>query len=319
MDKLVLSAPAKINLGLWVGGRRADGFHDIVTIIAPVELADVVAISRAKTGIEVAPRATSHKPQASSPKPDIPWDRNNLAYKAAEAFFRAARVNAGCRIRVSKRIPVGGGLGGGSSNAATVLAGLNQLFGTPLNPRRLRLVGASLGSDVPAFLMDGPCLARGRGERLRRIRLPRLAVLLCFPGFPVPTGWAYAELDRLRETGQGLTRPVISPKILRAALRRNEPDQVAAQLSNSFEPAVFRRHPALGRAKELLLRHGAFAASLSGSGSTVYGLVRTKGWKDPMAALARNGFHCVKTRTLVAADRPRLRPRSSPAIARPHP
>ena len=287
MPGLVLKSPAKVNLGLWVGRKRADGFHEIVTIIAPVELADVVTISRARTGIEVSCDST-----------DAPSGPGNLAHKAAAAFIQAARVKAGCRIRIAKRIPVGGGLGGGSSNAATVLAGLNRLFGSPLSPRRLRRIGASLGSDVPAFLMNGPCTARGRGEKLRRIRLPRLNLLLCFPGYPVPTSWAYAELDRLRADGQGLTRPTISPKILRAGLRRNEPDTVAAQLSNSFEPAVFRRNPALGRAKEVLLRQGALAASLSGSGSTVYGLVRTKGWKDPMAALARNGFHCVKTSTL---------------------
>ncbi|MCX6841311.1 MAG: 4-(cytidine 5'-diphospho)-2-C-methyl-D-erythritol kinase [candidate division WOR-3 bacterium] len=286
MDKLVLSAPAKINLGLWVGGKRADGFHDIVTIIAPVELADTVTIRRARTGIEV-----------SCDSVEVPSGPGNLAHKAAAAFMEAARINAGCRIRIRKRIPVGGGLGGGSSDAATVLSGLNRLFGSPLSPRRLRLIGASLGSDVPAFLANGPCIARGRGEKLRRIRLPRLDVILCLPGHPVPTAWAYAELDRRRGPGQGLTRPVISPKILRAAIRRNEPEKVAAQLRNSFEPAVFRRHPALGLAKELLLRHGALAASLSGSGSTVYGLVQTKGWKDPMAALARNGFHCVKTST----------------------
>jgi 4-diphosphocytidyl-2-C-methyl-D-erythritol kinase len=297
---LVLSAPAKINLGLWVGRKRADGFHDIVTIIAPIALHDTVSIRRTSAGIALNPWGS--KPQPASRKPDIPWGVGNLAYKAADAFFRMSRISAGCRIRIRKRIPVGGGLGGGSSNAATVLSGLNRLFGTPLSPRRLRLVGASLGSDVPAFLMNGPCLARGRGERLRRIRLPHLAVLLCFPGYPVPTAWAYAELDRLRGTGQGLTRPVISPKILRASLRRNEPDKVAAQIRNSFEPAVLRRHPALGRAKELLLRRGALAASLSGSGSTVYGLVRTKGWKDPMAALARNGFHCVRTRTMATVE-----------------
>jgi 4-diphosphocytidyl-2-C-methyl-D-erythritol kinase len=287
MPSLVLKSPAKVNLGLWVGRRRADGFHDIVTIIAPVELADVIRIDRVQTGIKV-----------TCDSPDVPPGPGNLAYKAAESFFRAARVKAGCSIRIAKRIPVGGGLGGGSSNAATVLDGLNRLFRTPLSPRRLRLIGASLGSDVPVFLMNGPCIARGRGEKLHRIRLTRLDLLLCFPGHPVPTGWAYAELDRLRLTERGLTRSVISPKILRAALRRNEPDKVAAQLGNSFEPAVFRRHPALGHAKELLLRHGALAASLSGSGSTVYGLVKAQGWKDPMAALARSGFHCVKTRTL---------------------
>lgn len=286
MNSLVLAAPAKVNLGLWVGRRRTDGFHDIITIIAPVELADVVSISRAQTGIEV-----------ECDSPAAPSGPGNLAYRAAAAFMQAARVRAGCRIRITKRIPVGGGLGGGSSNAAAALSGLNRLFDTPLSQRRLRRIGASLGSDVPAFLVNGPCIARGRGEKLRRIRLPPLNLLLCFPGYPVPTAWAYAELDREREAGRGLTRPTISPKILRAALRRNEPDTVAAQLKNSFEPAVFGHFPALGRAKELLLRHGAFAASLSGSGSTVYGLVRAKGWKDPMAALARSEFHCVNTST----------------------
>ena len=220
-----------------------------------------------------------------------------MAWLAAAAFSAAVGTNVNCRIHITKRIPVGGGLGGGSSNAATVLSGLNRLFGLPLSPRRLRRVATSLGSDVPVFLMNGPCVARGRGEKLRRIQLPRLDLLLCFPGYPIPTAWAYAELDRLRAAGLSLTRPAVSPKILRVGLRRNEPDTVAAQLSNSFEPAVFRRHPALGHAKELLLRHGALAASLSGSGSTVYGLVGTKGWKDPMAALARSGFHCVKTST----------------------
>ena len=291
MPGLVLKSPAKVNLGLWVGRERADGFHDVITIIAPVELADVIRISPAQTGIEV-----------TCDSPAVPSGPGNLAYKAADAFMQAARVKAGCRIRIAKRIPVGGGLGGGSSNAATVLAGLNRLFDTPLSQRRLRHIGASLGSDVPAFLMNGPCIARGRGEKLRRIQLPRLDLLLCFPGYPVPTARTYAELDHLRAAGLSLTRPAISPKILRAGLRRNEPDTVAAQLSNSFEPAVFRRHPALGRAKELLLRQGAFAASLSGSGSTVYGLVRAKGWKDPMAALARSGFHCVKTSTISTAE-----------------
>jgi 4-diphosphocytidyl-2-C-methyl-D-erythritol kinase len=289
---LVLSAPAKVNVGLWVGQKRSDGFHDIVTVIAPVAFHDTVSIRRVSSGVTVGPLGS--KPQASS---GIPWDTGNLAYRAAETFFQATRVSAGCRIRIAKRIPVGGGLGGGSSNAAAVLKGLNRLFGKPLSPRRLRRIGASLGSDVPAFLMNGPCIARGRGEKLRRIRLPHLNLLLCFPGHPVRTAWAYAELDRRRRAGRGLTRPAITPKILRAALRRNEPDKVAAQLTNGFEPAVFRRYPRLGLAKELLLRHGALAASLSGSGSTVYGLVGTKGWKDPMAALARSGFHCVKTST----------------------
>ncbi len=296
MDSLVLPAHAKVNLGLWVGRKRADGFHDIVTVVAPVAFHDTVSIRTVPRGIVVGP--AGFRPQTAHRNLAVPWDSANLAYRAAAAFFRAARIQAGCAIRIAKRIPVGGGLGGGSSNAAAVLAGLNRLHGQPLSPRRLRSVAASLGSDVPAFLINGPCIARGCGEKLRAVRLPRLELLLCFPRYAVPTAWAYAAVDRLRTGRQGLTRPAISPKILRVALRRNEPGRVAAQLANSFEPAVFRRHPELGRAKKLLLRHGALAASLSGSGSTVYGLARTKGWKDPMAALARHGFHCVKTSTI---------------------
>jgi 4-diphosphocytidyl-2-C-methyl-D-erythritol kinase len=294
LDSLVLPAHAKVNLGLWVGGKRADGFHDVVTIVAPVAFHDTVRVRRARRGINVGPLGRVR----ASRNLDIPWDSGNLAYWAAVQFFAAARIKDGCSIRIAKRIPVGGGLGGGSSDAAAVLAGLSRLFGRPLSRRRLRRVAASLGSDVPAFLMKGPCIARGRGQKLRRIRLPKLDLLLCFPGYAVPTAWAYNEVDRLRTGRQGLTRSTISPKILRASLRRKELDRVAAQLSNSFEPAVFRRFPALRRAKELLVRHGALVAALSGSGSTVYGLVDGKGWKDPMAAVARCGFHCVKTSTL---------------------
>jgi 4-diphosphocytidyl-2-C-methyl-D-erythritol kinase len=295
---LVLLSPAKVNLGLWVGRKRPDGFHDIVTVIAPIAFHDTVVIRKTKRGVTVGPldTGTSARPRG----PAVPWDSANLAHRAATEFFRAARIRDGCSIRIAKRIPVGAGLGGGSSDAATVLAGLNRLHGRPLSPRRLRRVATALGSDVPAFLVRGPCIARGRGEKLRRVRLPKLELLLCFPGYAVPTAWAYAELDRLRAAGLGLTRPSVSPKILRAGLRRNESDTVAAQLSNSFEAAVFRRFPALGRAKELLLRHGALAACLSGSGSTVYGLVESKGWKDPMAALARSRFHCIKTSTIQA-------------------
>jgi len=300
VDSLVLKAHAKVNLGLWVGRKRPDGFHDIVTIVAPVAFHDTVSIRTAPRNIVLGPAGAG--PQVARGNLAVPWDSGNLAYRAAAAFFRAARIQAGCSIRITKRIPVGGGLGGGSADAAAVLAGLNQLYGQPLSPRRLSRIAASIGSDVPALLKGRPCIARGRGEKIRAVRLPRLELLLCLPPYAVATAWAYRAVDRLRTGGQGLTRPTISPKILRAALRRNELDGLAAQLSNSFEPAVFRRFPALGRARKLLLRHGALAASLSGSGSTVYGLVRTKGWKDPMAALARRGFHCVKTSTVPTAE-----------------
>lgn len=283
---LVLRSPAKINLGLAIGPKRPDGFHDITSIMVPLELHDTVRIERAPRSIHVG---TDH--------PDLPTGPENLAHRAATAFFAAARLDAGCRIHITKRIPIGGGLGGGSSNAATVLAGLNRIFGSPLSERRVRRVAATLGSDVPVFLRPGASVARGRGERLRPIRLPQLHVLLYFPGFGVPTAWAYRALDRTRAR-RGLTSFRFSPKILGASLRRNKLDSVAPAVRNDFEPVVFKHHPGLGRAREFLLRHGAFAAALSGSGSTVYGLVPAHGWKDPMASMKRHGFPCIHTRTM---------------------
>lgn len=286
MNSVTLRAPAKVNLGLAVGPRRPDGFHDLVTVMVPLELHDNLRVSLASDGIDVT---CNH--------PAVPAGPANITHRAAAAFFAAARIGTGCRIRIEKRIPIGGGLGGGSSNAATVLAALNRLHGRPLSARRLRRVAAELGSDVPFFLGQGAQAARGRGERLRPIRLPRLDLVLCIPGHGVPTAWAYAALDRQRARRPALTSFRLSPKMLGAALRRAELDKVAVLVRNDFEPVIFRKYPALARARELLLRHGAYAAALSGSGSTVYGLVRTHGWKDPMAALGRHGFRSLHTRT----------------------
>lgn len=285
MRVVTLHSPAKINLGLAVGPRRPDGFHDITTIFVPLRFGDTVRIERRAAGIKL--RCTD---------PTLPTDAANLAWRAAEAFFSAARINAGCAINITKRIPTGAGLGGGSSNAATTLLGLNRLFGNPLAPRILRHIAGRLGSDVACFLYPGPTVGRGRGERLRPIKLPRLYLLLYFPGHPVPTAWAYAALDRSRR--HSLTRIDFSPKMLALRLRRNELDKAAALIQNDFEPVVFRAWPELARAKAKLLQSGAWAAALSGSGSTVYGLVTEQDRHDPMAATARLGIPCISTQSL---------------------
>ncbi|MFO7676118.1 MAG: 4-(cytidine 5'-diphospho)-2-C-methyl-D-erythritol kinase [bacterium] len=283
-----LAARAKVNLGLWVGPRRPDGYHDIVSVVAPLELADTVSVRTAARGLTVR-----------TDDPALPADEENLAGRAARAFLDAVGSRAGCRVRIRKRIPVGAGLGGGSADAAAVLAGLNRLHGRPLAGRELRALGARVGSDVPALLAGRACAVRGRGERVRPVRLPRLRLILHLPGFGVSTAWAYRRLDALRRDGRALTGPPVSPKMIALSLRGQEPDRVACLLANSFEPVVFRRYPALGRARAALLRHGCSAASLSGSGSTVYGLVSAtrQDREDPMAALARVGLPCIATRT----------------------
>ncbi len=289
MPTVTLSAPAKVNLGLTVGPRRPDGFHDITTVVVPVELCDTVRIRTARSGITVAADTDA-----------VPSGPGNLAHAAAGRFFRAAGIDAGCRITLTKRVPPGAGLGGGSADAAATLLGLNRLFGRPLAARRLRRIAAALGSDVPALLARRPCAARGRGERLRPVRLPRLRFLLHLPGYPVSTAWAYRALDRSRP--RPLTASRLSPKILGLKLRRHELAGAAPLIRNDFEPVVFRRHPDLARVRELLLASGCWAAALSGSGSTVYGLVE-RGAQDPMAAMARHGFPCIATASLRARDR----------------
>ena len=287
---LVLKARAKVNLGLWVGRKRPDGFHDLITVIIPIELHDTIEIMATRSGVS-----------AVADDARVPRGPANLACRAACRFFEETGIAAGCRILIRKQIPVGAGLGGGSSDAAAALVGLNRLHGRPLSRTRLSKLALELGSDVPAMLLGRPCAVRGRGERLRPLKLPCLRLLLYFPGYPIHTAWAYAELDRLRSRRRGprrsLTEPRLSPKILAARLRQGELEKAAPMVRNSFEPVVFRRYPDLARAKRLMLEGGCCAAALSGSGSTVYGLME-KGLQDPMAALRRQGFSCIGTSSI---------------------
>ncbi len=302
-SRAVLKAPAKINLGLWVGPKRADGYHEIVSIIVPLELCDIVSITLLPSGITV-----------KTDDPAIPSGPGNLAYSAAQAFFAALGVRAGCRIHIRKRIPVGAGLGGGSSDAAAILKGLNLLHEQALPPERLRRIAARLGSDIPALLLAKPCVVRGRGEKVRSLNLPCLEVLLHYPGYPISTTWAYAALDRMRThtkakggplasspadpfADRQLTEKPFSPKILARKLRQGELEQTAGLVSNSFEMPVFNRFPHLKRVKRAMLDAGCLLASLSGSGSTVFGLVK-RDRQDPMAALERQGISCIRTRTI---------------------
>ncbi len=290
MRTITITAPAKVNLGLWVGKIRPDGYHNIVTTMVPLELGDTVTISPAHRGIRLK---TTGIPLHLPPE-------KNLAYRAAKLFFSATGIKSGCRIKISKKIPPGAGLGGGSSDAAAVLKGLNQLWHTPFSINLLKKLALQLGSDVPFFIKPQPGVARGKGEKIRPIKIPRFNIILLVPDFGIATPWAYHQIDRQRRK---LTACPISPKILGLKLRRKELAGVADQLHNSFEPVVFRRYPQLERAKRLLLTCGAYAASLSGSGSTVYGLFTRQ---DPMAVYELEkskpaGFSLFSTRSRPSA------------------
>lgn len=256
---MLLSAPAKINLGLQVLRRRPDGYHDINTVFAAVDLCDELELTARDDG-RIVCRVEGNAQLAEEPA------ENNLCVRAARALREAAGVREGAELLLRKHIPTGAGLGGGSSDAAAVLAGCARLWNLSVPPADLAEIGAQLGSDVPFFLGSGPAVARSRGEVLEPLDLfLPWTVLLVNPGIHVPTPWAYRALNR---TGS------LPADDLAAALRggTEHPHLLRERLVNDFEEAVFAEHPELKRIKERMYDAGALLALMSGSGSTMFGL-----------------------------------------------
>ena len=193
-------SPCKVNLLLNILGKRPDGFHELETVMHPVNLFDEIRFERGGNGI-----------QLSCNEPALPVDSKNLVYRAAEAFLKLHNPRDGVRIHLQKKIPLAAGLGGGSGNAATTLLALNELFDQPLATAKLNELAASLGSDVPFFLQNRPALATGRGEKIQPLDFfPALrgrAFLLIHPGFGISTPWAYQALARFPGRVERQTRP----------------------------------------------------------------------------------------------------------------
>ena len=186
-----LSAPAKINLSFRIKGRRADGFHEIETLMAPISLADRITIERAGDDGEI---------RFSCDDPSLPAGDDNLVVRAAKLFRQRAGITSGITIALEKKIPHGAGLGGGSSDAASILLGLNELFDAGLDQTELLELAAQLGSDVPFFVVRSAAVCRGRGEIVTPISLgTKLHLVLLKPDFGVPTPWAYSKWKASRE------------------------------------------------------------------------------------------------------------------------
>ncbi len=256
-------SPCKVNLLLNILGRRADGFHELETLLHPIGLYDHLTFSRAPRGIEL-----------SCSDPALPTDSRNLVYRAAALFLEAARIREGVRLRLEKRIPLAAGLGGGSGDAATALLGLNELFGGPLGPEVLQALAARCGSDVPFFLRSGPAIGTGRGEQIEPLEpFPALAgkaFFLVHPGFGVSTPWAYGQLARFPQALEG--RPGRARR-LAALLQVGDLKAAVAEFYNSLEAPVLEKYPILALYQEFLRAHGALAALMSGSGSTTFALL----------------------------------------------
>jgi 4-diphosphocytidyl-2-C-methyl-D-erythritol kinase len=272
-DRVVrVEARAKINLFLRVLGRREDGYHDIESLVVPIRHADMVTV-RARPGLAVNMHPT---PGATFEPIDA---HRNLAFIAAREWVSARGDMAeGADISVEKVIPVAAGLGGGSADAAAVLRGLNELWGRPFGAQELSTIGARVGSDVPALLAGRPVLVRGRGEIVEPARVSTMWWVLVPQRFPVSTSDAYRWWDE--DAGE----PGPDPGPLLEAATRGDVDVVARLAFNDLQAPVLRRHPALEDVRAGLVRAGALAALLCGSGPTIAGLVRTK---QHAAAVAR--------------------------------
>lgn len=254
-------ACAKLNLSLDVLGRLDGGYHAMRMVMQSVGLCDDVTIELTRGGGVTL----------TSNFGFLPGDERNIAVKAAKAFFAASGMeDAGARIRLEKRIPVGAGLGGGSTDAAAVLRGLNALTGAGFSPKALAELGGRLGSDVPYCVLGGTCLATGRGEILEPLPpLPDCGVVICKPAFSIRTPDLFARIDgrggRLRPDTDGLI----------AALGAGDLAGVARRMYNVFEDVLPPRCGEISVIKQKLLSADALGAVMSGTGSAVFGLFRT--------------------------------------------
>jgi 4-diphosphocytidyl-2-C-methyl-D-erythritol kinase len=263
MNAMQALAPAKINLSLRVLGKRKDGFHEIETLIAPISLADRIDIERQSRWIDF-----------SCDDPTVPSGDENLVVRAVKAFLERTKISGGAKIKLQKQIPHGAGLGGGSSDAAATLRALNEIFETKLSREELAKLGSTIGSDVPFFLFESAAICKGRGEIVSPTKLKKkLSILLLKPAFSVSSAWAYSRWQNSKEI------PGIS----------YQPQNFHGQdFVNDLERPVFEKFVFLAQLKTWLLKQAEVGAALmSGSGSTVFAVLRENADVDLLAKRAR--------------------------------
>ena len=280
-------AYAKLNYSLDVNARRPDGYHELTMVMGSVSLCDDVRVTLRKEG-------GFH---AESNFPWLPGDERNLGIRAAKAFFAAiGEERWGCDIRMKKRIPVGAGMAGGSTDAAAVLRALDRLTGSNLGAERLRELGLSVGSDVPYCVTGGMALARGRGELLSPLReLPECSIVIAKPAFSVSTGELFRRIDgkklRNHPDTAGLT----------AALEEGDLPGAARRMYNVFEDVLPRSSGEIRRIRSELLSAGAMGAIMTGTGSAVFGLFdREEAARSAWERLSKQYRECFLARPIPA-------------------
>ena len=266
-NKGTVKGYAKVNLTLDVLSKRPDGYHDISTIMRTVDIYDTVEISLTDEGIEL-----------STSLDFLPTDEKNIAYRAAQAIFSETGIQKGAKIHITKNIPCGAGMGGGSADGAAVLVLLNKLLGSPVSTKRLLEIGAKIGADVPFCIMCGTYLAEGIGEVLSEVSAKgNISVVVVKPEVSISTPLMYKKLDE-REI---LKRP--DTKGMIKVLEKGNTEKIAELLYNVMEEAAIEEHPIISEIKESLIKKGAINAIMTGSGSAVFGIFKTTEEADKCA------------------------------------
>jgi 4-diphosphocytidyl-2-C-methyl-D-erythritol kinase len=284
--RLEKKSSCKINLILNILGQRADGFHELETVMQPVNLCDEMTFERTGTSL-----------QLTCSNPELPCDSKNLVHRAATAFLAAAKISEGVKIHLQKNLPLAGGIGGGSANAAVTFTALNELFGSPLPLEKLHGLAAALGSDVPFFLYGKPALATGRGEKVQPLEnFPALkgkAFFLVHPGFGISTPWSYQNLARFPKDQNGTpgrAEKLVSQLSGSAGFQPASFETVAAEFYNSLEAPAFDKFPVLQLYKEFLRENGALVSLMSGSGSTTFAIAENLAGAESLAEKFKSQF-----------------------------
>ena len=250
-NTLHLESPAKVNLRLEILKRREDGYHELRTILQKISLHDTLHFFLKKEkGVSIT---TDH--------PKLPVGKDNLVFRAAQSVLKVSGYKGGIHIEIEKRIPLGAGLGGGSSNAATALKALNQLLKMDLSKRELMGMGLEIGADVPFFFLEGAAIGLGIGERLKKIKLPILYFVLIYPNYEVSTRWAYQNF-------------VLTNQRIHFNLHKflETPEGISRILLNHLEEVVSKKYPQIDVMKKILFSAGALGSLMTGSGPTVFGI-----------------------------------------------
>jgi 4-diphosphocytidyl-2-C-methyl-D-erythritol kinase len=286
LETLTVKSYAKINLCLWVLKKREDGYHEIFSVMQAIDLHDEVTLHRARRGIVI-----------QCDHPHVPKDHNNLAHQAADLLFAETNLKGGVRIDIKKQIPVSAGLGGGSSNAAFTLKGMNRLFDLKLSSQKLHSLASRIGSDVPFFLYSGQAVAKGRGERIVPTELYKdyWLVLVC-PNVMISTHRVYqdAKIDLTRDESA-----------INFTLCDNKDGffETLRRFDNDLEKVVIGGHTVIGQIKRTLESSGAIKSSMSGSGPAVYGVFDRKSQAEEVAnKLTPGDWHTFLTRPIAGSS-----------------